>query len=165
MKSKFLVVLLIFVGIAGVVWGLSEVKGTTGDAKIAAAAGSSGTSGSLRQGVKSKPILNEQGGIEVSVVWEKLPPEAKAQKFEIGLSNHVLDLDSYDFVRNVKLQLDGKSIPIQVESPNKGGAGHHVSSAILIKSAELEKVQPGTKLDLIIEKVGDTPSRIFSFVY
>lgn len=157
MKVKVIIACLITVAVVGASWGLASSS-----ANSSIAANLSIAANTLPQ---VNPIIDDQEGIQVIAKWERQDPRSGMQKFIIELNNHVLDLDGFDFARNIKLQVDGIEVPASIKAANTSGGGHHVSSEIAVRASELTKLKQGIRLSLIVENLGNTPDRTFSWVY
>jgi len=170
MKIKVLVIVIALVAIIGVGKGLEALRanqaGKPADTAQAPSQQASGQqAGNQRDPAASlKPVVDDQGGIQVGVVWEKQEASAK-QKFQIELNNHMLSLDDFDFSHNIRLEIEGVSKNVVVEVLSRDGSGHHVTAEISVENPELANLKPGSKIALIVEKVGDTPVRKFNLVY
>ncbi|WP_206812621.1 hypothetical protein [Paradesulfitobacterium ferrireducens] len=162
MKVKVIIACLVTVALVGVWWALTAAKaGSTGSNALSG----TGTAQTPAPVSQANPVIDEQGGIQVVVKWERQDAQAGMQKFRIELNNHALNLDGFDFSRNLKLQLDGIEIPASIKAANTSGEGHHVSAEITAQASELTKLKTGSRLSIILENVGNTQARTFSWVY
>ncbi|GAB6171526.1 hypothetical protein JCM15765_10040 [Paradesulfitobacterium aromaticivorans] len=162
MKVKVIVASLVMVAIVGVWWGLAAAKPGSTTPNTTSNTGAAQPSPSLSQ---TNPVVDDQGGIQVGIRWEKQDAQSGTQKFLIELNNHALDLDSFDFSRNVRLQVDSIDVPVSIKAANNSGGGHHVSAEIIAQGSELTKLKNGSRVSLIVENLGDTPARTFSWEY
>lgn len=161
MKSKVIVLALALIVILGVWKGLDIVQ-VSQTQKASNFTQESSTQSALVE--NTEPIIDDQGGIQVGVIWEK-QASSSLQKFKIEINNHSMNLDDYDFAQNIKLEIDGKDSRAAVKLLNRAGSGHHASAEIGIESTNLAKLKSGDKVTLKINKLGDTPERKLSFVY
>lgn len=168
MKGKVIVLVLALVAILGVWKGLDTVRASQTDKPSNITQESSPRSAQVANTTntseETQPVIDDQGGIQVGVIWEKQASSA-LQKFQIEINNHSVSLDDYDFAQNIQLEIAGKQINAVVKALNRGGGGHHASSKISIENPALAKLQPGDKITLKVNKLGDTPERKFNFVY
>ncbi|HVJ47708.1 hypothetical protein [Desulfitobacterium sp.] len=168
MRVKVIVLVLALVAILGVWKGLDNVRANQTDKSSNITQESSSQSvpveNTTNTSKKTQPVIDDQGGIQVGVIWEKQASSA-LQKFQIEINNHSVNLDDYDFAQNIQLEIAGKKNNAVVKVLNRGGGGHHASSEISIETPALAKLQPGDKITLKVNKLGDTPERKFNFVY
>lgn len=154
MKVKaFAVVLIIILG-TGVWWGFQTL-----------AAQKQAQAPNTADITKASPQFDTQGGVDVSVTWEKEDTDSSMQKFEVTMNNHMINLDDFDFTKNTELMIDGTIVPTVVKVLNKSGAGHHVSAEIGVESPDLNKLEPGSQFTLVIKNVANIPMRNFSWAY
>ena len=113
----------------------------------------------------TKPIIDDQGGVQVAAVWVKSPPDSAEHKFQLQLNNHRWDFTDYYFKDNVVLKLNGNEISSSVVSENRKPDGHHLVSEIVVESQDFVGIKKGDELILIINSIMETPERIFTWSY
>lgn len=169
MRSKVIVLVLALVAILGVWKGIDIARDSQTDKPSNLTQERTSQSDQVENSTKTsedtQPLIDDQGGIQVGVVWEKHVSSA-VQVFKIEINNHSLGLDNYDFAQNTQLNVEGKrNNTAVVKVLNREGSGHHASAEISIEAPELAKLQAGDKITLLVNKLGDTPERKFNFVY
>lgn len=161
MKTKFIAIGLILILVIGVWWGLGAVK----TAKQTQALPNAKAETSVNTGSSIEPLVDDQGGLQVGVIWNKQNSGSTVQTFEVELNNHAVDVESFDFTKNVQVKLDDQDIPVKVNVLKKNGAGHHASTELSLESPEFAKLKTGSRLTLSIKNVFNTPTRTFSWTY
>lgn len=119
------------------------------------------TSGVILNEVKGSP---DGGGIQklekgegnVTVLVEYLAEKSNKSNmvFRIALDTHSVDLDSFDFRKDINLEKDGQSFPPQLVSQE--GSGHH-------RSAEITFPITSTPFNIVVKNLSNIPRREFSF--
>lgn len=168
MKVRVLAAALIIILGAGVWWGLQTVKATQNQAQQApntTSINNSGSSSPSVAGSESAPLFDTQGGVDVTVTWEKEGSNSSMQKFAVSMSNHMTNLDDFDFTENTELKISGTTVPAVVKVLNKSGEGHHVSAEIGVQSTDLSELKPGSQVTLVIKNLVRVPMRNFTWVY
>lgn len=160
MKTKLIAIGLILVLVIVVWWGLGAVK----TAKQNQALPNAKAETSVNTGSSTEPLIDDQGGLQVGVIWNK-QNGSTVQTFEVELNNHAIDVESFDFTKNVQVKLDDKEIPVKVNVSKKNGSGHHAAAELSVESAEFAKLKTGSRLTLTIKNVFNTPTRTFSWTY
>lgn len=106
---------------------------------------------------QTKPVnqnSNEEG--DVTVLVEYLPEKSNDNNmvFQFVLDTHSVNLDAFDFQKDVKLEKDNKeSYPITV---NQSGSGHH-------RKAEITFAPVAVPFTIIVASVSSIPRREFRF--
>lgn len=168
MKVKVLAATLIIILGAGVWWGLQVVQATQNQAQQGTNANNSNISGSSSPstvGSGSAPQFDVQGGVDVTVTWKKEDSNSSMQKFEVSMSNHMINLDNFDYIDNTELKISGTTVPAVVKVITKSGADHHVSAEIGVQSSDLSKLKPGSQFTLVIKNLANIPMRNFTWAY
>ena len=80
--------------------------------------------------------------------------DKNTRAFEISLDTHSVELDSFDFVKDVILEKDGKAIPPANSIPS--GGGHHRKAEVVF-----ERVKSPFTISLI--NLSGVPKRVFQF--
>lgn len=160
MKTKVIMGILILLLVGGGFWGLNTANKSKPNeqTKILENSSESITKES------TPPLINDQEGIQVSVEWEKLKG-ISYQQFLIGINNHVINVDNFDFTQNVKILLDNKEIPAIITVLEKNSSGHHLSAELKVESQEFTEVTPGSVMTLSITNLYDTPTRNFKWTF
>lgn len=161
MKTKFIAIGLILVLVIGVWWGLGAVK----TAKQNQVLPNPKAETSVNTGSTTQPLVDDQGGLQVGVIWNKQNLGSTVQTFEVELNNHAFDVESFDFIKNIQIKVDDKEITVKVNVLKKNGAGHHASTELSLESPEFAKLKTGSRLTLIIKNVFNTPTRTFTWTY
>lgn len=184
MKSKWITGGLVLILVVGVWGGLEAFKSAQQKPSVANAnevisanssAGSStnpssssqangATSSDPKSGAGTAPLIDDQGGIQVGVLWDKANPGSKDQTFLIEFNNHEVDVEEFDYA-NIQVKLNDKEIPVQVKNLKKNGAGHHASAEVTLESTDFVNLKKGSTLTLVIKNVFNTPTRTFSWAY
>jgi regulatory protein YycI of two-component signal transduction system YycFG len=161
LKTKVIIVVLVLILIGGVYWGLDSAQ--KAKSKV-----TNGASSNISQNVtkeNNQPIIDDQGGLQVSAEWLKQEGPSTQQLFSLSLNNHAVNVDNFQFENNINVLLDKKEIPIKVEVLKKDGSGHHVSAELKIESPEFTKAVPGSLLTLSVKNVYNTPTRSFTWKF
>ncbi|WP_041272680.1 hypothetical protein [Desulfitobacterium hafniense] len=108
------------------------------------------------------PIIDDQGGLQVSAKWGK-QEGSSVQQFSVGFSNHAVNVDNFDFAKNLQFQINNKVIPIKVEILKKNGSGHHLEAELRVESPEFAKATAGSTLTMSVKNVYNTPTRNFTW--
>lgn len=124
---------LIIIAIIVIVIGVSEWNKT----KVVNQNGDQDTSGVTRQRAGSpdgegiQRLEKEEAG--VTVIVEPLPEKTKSDSmvFQIALDTHSVNLNEFDFQKDVRLLKDGKIYP--PTSAVAGGADHHRNAEVSFK--------------------------------
>lgn len=167
MKVRVLAAALIIVLGAGVWWGLQTVEATQNQTQQAVNTTTSNnisSSSPLDAGSKVTTQFDNQGGVNVSVTWEKEGSDSSMQRFEVSMNNHMTNLDDFDFAGNAELKINGTIVPAVVKVLNKSGAGHHVSAEIGVQSTDFSELKPGSEITFVIKNLVRVPMRNFSWV-
>lgn len=160
LKTKVIMGMLTLLLVGGGYWGLNAAEQLTSDGVTIA----SNNSSENPPKEYTEPIIDDWEGLQVSVQWEK-QDEISSQRFLIGINNHALDVDNFDFLQNVRVQLDNKEIPVKVQVLEKNGSGHHSSAELQVESPEFTKATAGSIMTLSVSNVYDTPTRNFTWKF
>ncbi len=141
-----LTIAILVIGISTFEWQKNKVKDTS-EVILNEVKGSSDGGGT------SKRLEKEENN--VTVIIEYLPDKSSSQlSFRMALDTHSVELDAFDFAKDVALEKDGKSI-----SPTllkQEGSGHH-------RSAELNFPTTNTPFTIVVKNLSNIPRREFSF--
>ncbi|WP_041276138.1 hypothetical protein [Desulfosporosinus acidiphilus] len=168
LKVKVLVIALIIILGAGVWWGLKSAVATQNQGKQGANATGTNTPDSPNSSTGSSwsaPRLDNQGGVEVAVTWEKEGSDSSMLKFAVTMNNHMIDLSDFDYSRNTELKISGTTVPAVVKVLNNGGGGHHVTAELGVQSTDLSKLKSGSQFELGIKNLANVPMRNFTWAY
>lgn len=97
----------------------------------------------------------EKEEAEVTVIVEYLPDKSTDDMvFQIVLDTHSVDLDAFDFQKDVALEKDNKSSsPVIID---QSGSGHHRQAEV-----SFERISP--PFTIVVMNVSNIPRREFAF--
>lgn len=103
---------------------------------------------------KIDKLEQEEGDVDVIVEYLPEKSTSDAITFSIVLDTHSVNLDSFDFQKDVFLGKDGRgSLPITV---NQSGSGHHRKGEITFKKTE-------APFSIVLSNLSGIPKREFQF--
>lgn len=84
--------------------------------------------------VASNALLNDGGGVQVQVTYQKDAPSAKTLVFRVSLNTHSVELGQYDLSKLSLVTLDPGGPLADFEWKAEGaGGGHHVNGTLTVK--------------------------------
>lgn len=100
-------------------------------------------------------VRKEKEENNVTVIIEYLPTQSSSLIFRIALDTHSVNLDSFDFAKDITLEKNGKSFSPTLLIKQEGG-GHHRSVEVNFPTAD-------TPFTIIVKNLSNIPRREFSF--
>lgn len=151
LSKEWLVLILIAILVIEI--GVLEWKKTAVKTPQGWQAESRDSPGVEKQGKTTTRLEKEENS--VTVIIEYLPNQSQSSLiFRTALDTHSVDLDSFDFTKDITLEKDGKSVSPSLVKQE--GSDHH-------RSAEINFPQTSLPFTIVFKNLSNVPRREFNF--